>query len=66
MKSPSKPNQIKSKKRVKDFGEVYTQEREVKVILDLVKEESYQDAIKIIEIFRKNDKRWGECKLWLN
>lgn len=42
MKSPSKPNQIKSKKRVKDFGEVYTNEREVKAMLDLVKEESYQ------------------------
>lgn len=34
--------QIKSKKRVKGFGEVYTQEREVKAMLDLVKEESYQ------------------------
>ena len=33
--------QIKSKKRVKDFGEVYTQEREVKAMLDLVKDESY-------------------------
>lgn len=34
--------QIKSKKRVRDFGEVYTQEREVKAMLDLVKEESYR------------------------
>lgn len=34
--------QIKSKNRVKDFGEVYTQEREVKAMLDLVKEESYK------------------------
>ena len=42
MKSPSKQNQMKSKKRVKDFGEVYTQEREVEAMLDLVKEESYQ------------------------
>ena len=33
--------QIKSKKRVRDFGEVYTQEREVKAMLDLAKEESY-------------------------
>ena len=33
-------NQIKSKKRVSDFGEVYTNEREVNAMLDLVKEET--------------------------
>ena len=32
--------QIKSKKRVSDFGEVYTNEREVNAMLDLVKEEA--------------------------
>ena len=32
--------QIKSKKRVADFGEVYTNEREVNAMLDLVKEEA--------------------------
>ena len=37
-----KIKQIKSKKRVKDFGEVYTQEREINAMLDLVKEESYR------------------------
>lgn len=31
--------QIKSKKRVADFGEVYTNEREVNAMLDLIKEE---------------------------
>ena len=32
--------QIKSRKRVVDFGEVYTNEREVNAMLDLVKEEA--------------------------
>ena len=32
--------QIKSKKRVKDFGEVFTNPREVNAMLDLVKEET--------------------------
>lgn len=32
--------QIKSKKRVADFGEVYTNEREVNAMLDLVREET--------------------------
>ena len=32
--------QIKSKKRVSDYGEVYTNEREVNAMLDLVKEEA--------------------------
>lgn len=31
--------QVKSKQRVKDFGEVYTNEREVNAMLDLVKDE---------------------------
>ena len=34
--------QIKSKKRVYDFGEVYTNEREVNAMLDLVKEETFR------------------------
>lgn len=34
--------QIKSKDRVKDFGEVFTNPREVKAMLDLVKDESYR------------------------
>ena len=33
--------QIKSKKRVQDFGEVYTNDREINAMLDLVKDESY-------------------------
>ena len=32
--------QIRSKKRVADFGEVYTNEREVNAMVDLVKEEA--------------------------
>ena len=34
--------QVKSKERVKDFGEVFTNPREVKAMLDLVKDESYK------------------------
>ena len=33
--------QIKSKKRVEDHGEVFTNEREVNAMLDLVKDESF-------------------------
>ena len=32
--------QVKSKQRVADYGEVFTAEREVKAMLDLVKEET--------------------------
>lgn len=34
--------QIKSKKRVADFGEVFTSEREVKAMCDLVNDETYR------------------------
>ena len=33
--------QIKSKERVAEHGEVFTNEREVNAMLDLVKDESY-------------------------
>lgn len=36
----SRDNQVKSKKRVTDHGEVYTAEREVNAMLDLVKQET--------------------------
>ena len=42
--------QIRSKKRVADFGEVYTNEREVNAMIDLVKEE----AEKITSTFLEN------------
>ena len=35
-----KENQVKSKKRVADHGEVFTSEREVNAMLDLVKQET--------------------------
>lgn len=38
--SESKNNQVKSKQRVADHGEVYTAEREVNAMLDLVKQET--------------------------
>ena len=41
--------QIKSKKRVRDFGEVYTQPREVNAMLDLVKEESCRTGSLFLE-----------------
>ena len=41
--------QVKSKERVKDFGEVFTNPREVKAMLDLVKDESYRIDSKFLE-----------------
>lgn len=41
--------QIKSKKRVADFGEVYTNEREVNAMLDLVKRESTRPESRFLE-----------------
>ena len=41
--------QIKSKKRVADFGEVFTAEREVRAMLDLVKIQSEQIASTFLE-----------------
>ena len=38
--------QIKSKKRVRDFAEVYTNEREVKAMCDLIPNEMYEDITK--------------------
>lgn len=39
-------NQIKSKKRVRDFAEVFTNEREVKAMCDLIPEDMYSDLTK--------------------
>lgn len=41
--------QVKSKERVKDFGEVFTNPREVKAMLDLVKDESCRIDSKFLE-----------------
>ena len=41
--------QIKSKKRVKDHGEVFTQEREVNAMLDLVKNETERIESRFLE-----------------
>ncbi len=40
---------IKSKNRVADFGEVFTQEREVKAMCDLVKDESERIDSRVLE-----------------
>jgi hypothetical protein len=42
-------NQIKSKERVANFGEVYTNEREVKAMVDLVKGESERIDSRFLE-----------------
>lgn len=41
--------QIKTKKRVADFGEVYTAKRQVRDMLDLVKEQSYDPNATFLE-----------------
>lgn len=41
--------QIKSKQRVVDFGEVYTNEREVNAMLDLVKSETNRIESRFLE-----------------
>ena len=38
--------QIKSKRRVRDYGEVFTNEREVKAMCDLISEDMYSDLTK--------------------
>jgi len=42
-------NQVKSKKRVTDHGEVYTSEREVNAMLDLVKQETVRIDSRFLE-----------------
>lgn len=41
--------QVKSKQRVKDHGEVFTNKREVNAMLDLVKDESYKVDSRFLE-----------------
>lgn len=41
--------QVKHKDRVRDLGEVYTNEREVNAMLDLVKDESYKISSRFLE-----------------
>jgi hypothetical protein len=41
--------QVKSKKRVTDHGEVFTNEREVKAMLDLVKDETERIESRFLE-----------------
>ena len=43
-------NQIKSKKRVQDHGEVYTNPREVNAMLDLVKHETERIESRFLDI----------------
>jgi hypothetical protein len=47
--SPTIDQQVKSKKRVTDHGEVFTNEREVNAMLDLVKQETERIDAKFLE-----------------
>ena len=49
MKGDNIINQIKSKKRVADHGEVFTSEREVNAMLDLVKQETERIESRFLE-----------------
>ena len=46
--------QIKSKKRVADHGEVFTAEREVNAMLDLVKNETERIDSRFLEIIMQS------------
>jgi hypothetical protein len=48
-KAINKDNQVKSKKRVTDHGEVFTSEREVNAMLDLVKQETERIDSRFLE-----------------
>jgi hypothetical protein len=49
MESNNMPQQVKSKKRVSDHGEVFTGEREVNAMLDLVKQETERIESRFLE-----------------
>ena len=44
-------NQIKTKQRVSDHGEVFTSEREVNAMLDLVKQETERIDSRFLELY---------------
>ena len=52
--------QIKSKERVTEHGEVFTNEREVNAMLDLVKDErkTLERTTRIVFRFKENDFSW--------
>ena len=45
----AKTSQVKSKKRTRDHGEVFTNDREVNAMLDLVKDESERVDSRFLE-----------------
>jgi len=49
MESNNMPQQVKSKKRVSDHGEVFTAEKEVNAMLDLVKQETERIESRFLE-----------------
>ena len=56
-------NQVKSKKRVADHGEVFTNEREVNAMLDLVKDETMRIDSRFLDIKTTRLIQWDkrEC-----
>ena len=54
--------QIKSKKRVQEHGEVYTNPREVNAMLDLVKHETERIEIRFLEIIMQRLIQFNDCR----
>ena len=55
--------QIKSRKRVTDHGEVFTNEREVNAMLDLVKDETERIESRFLESKTQNLIQINDCPL---
>ncbi len=54
--------QIKSKKRVQEHGEVYTNPREVNAMLDLVKHETERIESRFLEIIMQRLIQFNDCR----
>lgn len=54
--------QVKSKQRVEEHGEVFTNEREVNAMLDLVKSETERIDSRFLE--RKTMLYKNRCRIW--
>ena len=57
--------QIKSKKRVQEHGEVYTNPREVNAMLDLVKHETERIESRFLEIIMQRLIQFNDCRDFL-
>lgn len=57
----TEPSQIRSKKRVQDHAEVFTAEREVNAMLDLVKQETERIESRFLEIILQSLIQFNGC-----